>query len=887
MAEIEVYGLSCNTRLNPLGIDDKAPRLGWKLRSERRGIAQEAYRIQVAEDGSFEGGLAWDTGRVTDGRSVAITYEGETLRSRTRYFYRVKVWVNQGEASEWSPAAYFETGLLSEEEWAGADWISHALPAIEDGHEPVAYLRKAFSLDRPVASARIYATALGMYRLFVNGEAADDSCLNPGWTSYTKRLQYQTYDVTALLNEGDNAIGFMLGNGWYRGGLGWEKKRYYGDTRAALVLLQVRYTDGTESIVGSDGSWRGSDGALRWSELYDGEHYDARLECKSWSQPAFDDSEWGSVSPYSHPKSALVAQESEPVRIVNTIVPISVVTTPSGETLLDMGQNMVGWVRFTVQAKAGTVVTVRHAEVLDKHGNFYTGNLRAAKQTVTYVCSGEGEETFEPSLSFQGFRYVKIEGIPPEQLPGRFVGCVLTSDLQAAGQFRCSDPLINKLADNIVWGQIGNFVDVPTDCPQRDERLGWTGDAQAFVRASTYNRNVQTFFAKWLRDLAADQQPDGGVPHVIPDVPIAGANSTAWGDAATIVPWVLYERYGDERVLREQYASMKGWVEYIRAQGESEFLWDTGFHFGDWLGLDAKENSYIGATPRELIATAFYAHSAGLLAKSAGVLGFADDAAKYAELRDNVARAFRAEYVTPSGRLASPTQTAYAVALMFDLLEEGTRHQAADRLAKLIEEAGSQLTTGFVGTPYLCHVLSRFGHADLAYKLLERREYPSWLYPVVKGATTIWEHWDGIKPDGSFWSDDMNSYNHYAYGAIGDWLFGSVAGIDADASEPGYKRIQIRPVPGGSLQFADATLESPYGEIRSAWHRRPDGGIDYEIAVPANAAANVLLPGASKANATESQQPLEDVQGISNVAETAEGLALNVGSGTYRFTVKK
>ncbi|GIO16317.1 alfa-L-rhamnosidase [Cohnella xylanilytica] len=884
MAHLEVYGLACNHRTNPVGIADKQPRLSWKLRSDRRGETQSAYRIQVSEGEAFEGSLVWDSGREEGGRSVLVPYGGPALQSRTRYCYRVKVWGAGGEESEWSRPAFFETAFFSESEWSGADWISFPLPEDEQGDEPVAYLRKSFSVAKPVASARVYASALGAYKLFVNGLPADDTQLNPGWTSYAKRVQYQTYDVTGLLSEGGNAIGVMLGNGWYRGKLSWENKRVYGDARAALVLLRVRYADGSEEIVGTDGTWKGSDGALRMSELYQGETYDARLEKKGWSRREFDDSDWASAVPYSHPKSTLVAQESEPVRVVDELVPVSVWTTPRGETLLDMGQNMVGWVRFTVRAKAGTVVTLRHAEVLDKDGNFYVGNLRSAKQTVTYVCSGEGPETFEPVFSFQGFRYVKIEGIPAEQIPGRFVGRVLTSDLRPAGRFRCSDPLINKLADNIVWGQIGNFVDVPTDCPQRDERLGWTGDAQAFARAATYNRNVAPFFAKWLRDLAADQQPDGGVPHVVPDVPAAGYNSAAWGDAAVIVPWIIYERYGDEALLREQYPSMKKWVEYIRAQGDDERLWNTGFHFGDWLGLDAKENSYVGATPRDLIATAFYAHSTGLLAKAAGVLGYAEEAAAYGELRERIAKAFRDEFVTPSGRLASPTQTAYAVALMFDLLEEENRRAAADRLAKLVEESGTQLTTGFVGTPYLCRVLTRFGYGELAYKLLERREYPSWLYPVIRGATTIWEHWDGIKPDGSFWSDDMNSYNHYAYGAVGDWLFGSVSGIDADEAEPGYRRIRLRPLPGGSLTFAEATLDSPYGEIRSAWTRSEDGrSIVYEVTVPANASADVRLAGAKLADVTESGQRLEDAEGVSDVEETAEGLAFRLGSGVYRF----
>ncbi|PLT45272.1 Alfa-L-rhamnosidase [Paenibacillus pasadenensis] len=890
MAIIDVHGLTCNNRIDPLGIDDPSPSFSWKIKSERRGWLQQAWRIQVAVAAGGEEfadkDLVWDSGRQEGGSSLHARCEGAALQACTAYVWRVKAWGVDGEESPWSEPARFETALLGDAPWSGARWISHPLPADEEGKEPAACLRREFRLDRPIASARIYATALGMYRLLVNGEPADDACLHPGWTSYAKRLQYQTYDVTKKLRSGGNALGILLGDGWYKGRIGWGEWPIYGRERAALALLRIRYADGTEETIGTDGSWKGSDGAIRASEIYDGERYDARREKKGWALPGYDDADWTAAAPIEPAAGRLVAQESEPVRVVDTIVPVSVLTTPSGETVLDMGQNMVGWVRFTVRGKAGAAVTLSHAEVLDAAGNFYTDNLRSAKQLVTYICSGEGEETFEPSFTFQGFRYVKVEGVAPEQIPGRFIGCVITSDLRPAGRFRCSDPLVNKLVDNIVWGQLGNFVDIPTDCPQRDERLGWTGDAQAFVRASTYNRDVLPFFAKWLRDLAADQLPDGGVPFVVPDVPGVGASSAAWGDAAVIVPWVLYERYGDKRMLEEQYASMKAWVEYIRAQGEDEFLWNTGFHFGDWLGLDAKENSYVGATPRDLIATAFYAHAAGLLAKSAAVIGKADDAAGYGKLREQVEAAFRKEFVTPSGRLAAPTQTSYALALMFDLLEPGQRQQAADRLAALVEESGHQLTTGFVGTPYLCHVLTRFGHAELAYRLLERREYPSWLYPVTKGATTIWEHWDGIKPDGSFWSRDMNSYNHYAYGAVGDWLFGSVAGIDADESGPGYRSIRLRPVPGGTLSFAEAELDSPYGPIRSAWSRRPDGGFAYEFEVPAGATARVCLPGAAEEGSTESGRPVREAEGVSEVVQADEGLELRLGSGTYRFETR-
>ncbi|HZG77795.1 MAG TPA: family 78 glycoside hydrolase catalytic domain, partial [Paenibacillus sp.] len=642
----------------------------------------------------------------------------------------------------------------------------------------------------------------------------------------------------------------------------------YGDERGWLLQLHVVYADGAEQVVATDGGgrWKAADGPIRMSEIYHGETYDARLERDGWSAPGYDDGDWAGTETRDWPMDVLVAQENEPVRVVQELKPIATLRTPRGELVLDLGQNMVGWMRFTVEESAGTVIRLRHAEVLDRDGNFYTGNLRAAKQTIEYVCRGGGPETFEPSFSFQGFRYVAVEGVSSEEgLADRFVGCVAHSDLETTGSFETSDELLNQLYRNIVWGQRGNFLDVPTDCPQRDERLGWTGDAQVFIRTSTYPMNVAPFFAKWLRDLAADQLPNGGVPYVIPFVRYNAEfdenngrhhSSSAWGDAAVICPWTLYEVYGDVRLLEEQYPSMKAWVEYIRSQGDDEYLWNTGFHYGDWLALDGKEGSYFGQTPTDLISTAFYARCADLLSRAAATLGKAEDAATYRELHRNVVDAFRKEFVSPNGRVIAPTQTAYVLALMFDLLEERHRERAAAMLAGYIEKNGDKLTTGFVGTPYLCPVLSRFGYDDLAYRLVLQKEYPSWLYSVTQGATTIWEHWDGIKPDGSFWSDDMNSYNHYAYGSVGEWLYRVAAGIDTLESAPGYKRFRLAPVFNERLAYVRASYESPYGPIRSAWERQADGSVVVDVEVPPNTEAEVALPGVA---------------------------AQVVGSGSYRF----
>lgn len=887
MTQCKVLNLMVNYRRNPLGMDDLNPRLSWQIQAETRGFIQSAYQIQAGCDPSFEAeaGHVWDTGKVVSDSSVHIEYQGQTLQPRTRYYFRIRVWDSEGNGSAWSAPAYWETGLLSAQNWQ-ASWITAPVPGqlTEKSEDPCDYFRTEFELPAEIVSARIYATSLGLYRLYVNGSPADDTLFNPGWTSYNKRLQYQTYDVTRMLTAGGNTLGCIVGNGWYKGYLAWDGgKDHYGKQRALLVQMHITLADGTEQIIVTDGSWRTSTGPLLMSELYHGETYDARLEPDGWASPGFADQQWKKAALTDAPPPLLVAQENEPARIVETIKPIAVITTPAGATVLDMGQNMVGWVRFRVDAEAGTVITLQHAEVLDRDGNFYTGNLRSAKQTVTYICRGGGPETFEPHFTFQGFRYVQVTGVPHDQLLEQFTGCVIHSDLEETGSFSCSDELVNRLQHNILWGQKGNFLDVPTDCPQRDERLGWTGDAQVFIRTAAFNMNVVPFFEKWLKDLAADQEADGRVPHVIPDIPTAGYGSSAWGDAAVICPWTLYQCYGDVRILKQQYPSMKAWVEYIRAQGEHEFLWNTGHHFGDWLGLDANENSYIGATPKDLIATAFFAYSTELLAKTAEVTGQQEEAEKYRQLHGNIISAFREEFVTPSGRVASPTQTAYAVALMFDLLEEKDRPRTAAMLADHVKENGTHLTTGFVGTPYLCLVLSRFGYTDLAYELVLQKEYPSWLYSVIQGATTIWEHWDGIKQDGSFWSDNMNSYNHYAYGAVGDWLYRITGGIEL--IEPGYKKIRIQPQPGGQLNWAEASYSSVYGPIRSAWSKRADGSLELKITIPANTTAEFILPPGQQGEILESGEALDHVSGVLSAEGGADGRKLTLGSGNYRFTI--
>lgn len=882
---IQVKQVRCEYQQNPIGIGERAPRLSWKLAAEgKRGVRQSAYQIEVAEDSLFSN-IEWESGKVVSDQSVHVETTGLESVSCKRFYYRVRVWDGDGAQSDWSETAYWETGKFKGESWH-AEWISAPLEQlpIDAGQTPL--LRKTFSLQGAVKQARIYATALGMYELELNGARVGDSYFAPGWTSYGETLQTQTYDVTALLAEGDNAIGAWLGNGWYKGNLGWsDRKALYGDRLSLLMELHVQYEDGSTEIVASDASWMSAPSPIQMSEIYHGETYDARLEQPGWSTASYaPGNEWKPVDTLVRSYDILTPQINEPVRKIEAVKPTGWLTTPKGETVIDFGQNLVGWVKFTVSGDAGTEVSISHAEVLDGEGNFYTANLRTAKQKITYTLKGEGAETFEPRFTFQGFRYIRLEGFHAPYDHEAFEAIVLHSDMAETGSFSCSNDLINQLQSNIRWGLKGNFVDVPTDCPQRDERLGWTGDAQMFIQTAVYLNNVAPFFTKWLGDLAADQRDDGAVPFVVPHVLDDGSYaSAAWGDAAVIIPWSIYASYGDKRILERQYESMKGWVSYIRAQGDNPYLWNTGFHFGDWLGLDAKSGDYIGATDRDLIASAFYAYSVTLVRKSAEVLGYAEDAAAYAELEANVVAAFRKEFVTPGGRLSSSTQTGHVLVLMFDLLDAPSAKRSASRLKELLEASKHHLTTGFVGTPYISHVLSGHGMLDEAYTLLMQQDYPSWLYPVIKGATTIWEHWDGIKEDGSFWSTDMNSFNHYAYGAVGDWLYRTVAGIQPVEASPGYKAIVIAPRPGGGLTHAEGSLETMYGQVKSAWSIGDDGVITLDIVIPANTTAVITLPGASDAaDVTEGGQPLGQSAGLA-VERAEDGFTIQAGSGAYRF----
>ncbi len=878
--KISLYGLTCEHLTNPIGIGASQPRLSWKIKSAEGNWLQSGYSIRVATSPAFSPeNIIWQSQKVNSDGSVLQLYEGSPLQSGKRYYWQVKVWDNKNMASPWSETAFWETGFLQQQDWK-ANWIEPIQDTIR--HMPGLLVRHGFALSKKVTSARAYVTAHGFYELYINGKKAGDQVFTPGWTSYNKRLQYQVYDVTGMLQHGNNAIGAMLADGWYRGSLAWENNwGIWGKQLGLLCQLQVQYNDGTSEAVITDNTWKGTqDGPIVMAGIYDGETYNAQKEISGWCNAGFDDSKWKAVNQVAYPLSNIVATQTVPVKREEELKPTRFFKTPKGLLVADFGQNMVGWVRLKVNGKAGTVITIRHAEVLDKFGDFYTDNLRAAAATVHYTLKGGGEETYEPRFSFFGFRYITIDGYPGEIATGDVTGIVVHSNMQPTGTFECSNPMINQLQHNIQWGQKGNFVDVPTDCPQRDERLGWTGDAQAFVRTAAYNMDVAPFFTKWLKDVAADQLPQGQVPFVIPNALKDNTSTSAgWGDVATIAPWTIYQVYGDKQVLQNQYPSMKAYVEYIRNKAGDSYLWKGGSVFGDWLfykSMQQTEND--GYTSPDMIATMFYAYSTKLLSKAAAVLNNKGDEKIYSALFEKIKAAFNRNYVTPEGRITSESQTGYVLALNFGLLPQDMEPKAAQYLTEDIKARGNHLSTGFLGTPYLCHVLSANGYTSVAYDLLLQQSYPSWLYPVKMGATTIWERWDGQKTDSTFEDVGMNSFNHYAYGAIGDWMYRVVAGIEI--GEAGYKHILIQPQPDARFTYAKASFESSYGKIASGWQLK-EGKMIINITVPPNTQTTITLPSAQADKVTATVNPLNATTG--KMVQQGNNVVVATGSGDYQF----
>jgi alpha-L-rhamnosidase len=809
---------------NPvLGIGTGTPRLSWQVTAAPDGYAQARYEIEITRDGNSP-----EVHPAASGEQILIAWPGAPLTARESATVRVRV----GDAttwSDWSAPAVVEAGLLGADDWT-ARFVSPREIAGLGAPAPV--LAAGIDLPGEVVKARLYATAHGLYVARLNGERVGDEQLAPGWTAYRHRLRYRTHDVTALLTEGVNRLEILLGNGWFRGRLGFQGRRgVYGDRLAALAQLEVTLADGTVHVLRTDGSWTARESRIVADDLYDGQRTDLR---RAAGDPA-------PVDVLDADLALLVAPDGPPVRITQVLPAVAVSTSPSGRTLVDFGQNLVGWVRLRVRGgAAGDEVTLRHAEVLED-GELGVRPLRTAEATDTWILAGPDETTLEPELTFHGFRYAEVSGasVGKQDIEAVVVG----TDLRRTGWFESSHALLDRFHDNVVWGMRGNFVDVPTDCPQRDERLGWTGDIQVFSPTASFLFDTAGFLGSWLADLAAEQQKDGSVPYVIPDViRRPGPATAAWGDAATIVPWVLYQRTGDRDLLARQLPSMRGWVDRMAALAGPALLWSGGFQFGDWLDPTAPpEDPFRAKADPDVIATAHLARSAEIVSLAAEVAGDADTADEYGKLAARVREAFAREYVTPGGRVLSDAATTYALALQWALLPgREQRQHAGDRLADLVRASGFRIGTGFVGTPLMTDALADTGHADTAYRLLLQTGCPSWLYPVTVGATTVWERWDSMLPDGRINPGEMTSFNHYALGAVADWLHRRVAGLAPGA--PGYRLIEVRPLPGRQLTRAAARHLTPYGEASVAWERS-GGDLRLTVVVPVGAAAVVRVPG--------------------------------------------
>ena len=687
-----------------------------------------------------------------------------------------------------------------------ADWIH---PAYNMG-KVCPLFRKDFYVEKDVRTAVLHITARGVYEAHLNDNRVGDFIMAPGWTSYHNRIQVQSYDVTDLLQE-ENILTVLLAEGWFR-----QLKN--PQPKAIIAQLHIEYTDGTAEDIGTDDSWIVAESNLRFCHLYDGIVYDATVT------PVFDTN---AVIASDNSQKLLIPQEGEVVKEQERLCVKEIIVTPKGETVLDFGQNMTGYLEITADANEGDELAFSFGEILDKDGNFYNANYRSAKALYKYTCKN-GKQTFKPALTFYGFRYVRVDSYPSAIDPDNFVAVEVHSDLKRTGYIESSDPLLNQLFSNIIWGQKDNFLDIPSDCPQRDERLGWMGDAQIFIRTASYNYNVLKFFRKWLNDVKLEQYENGAVPDLVPSIfPRKPRISTAWADAIAICPWQCYLTYGDTEIIENLFEPVCKWVDYITKVSKKPYLWFGGNHYADWLELGGKYGAFKGPTRDNLVASAYYANTVNILIKMGRLLG--RDVSRYEDLYPKIRSAFIRQFGDDF-----KTQTEHILALYFELTDRP--QEVADSLASLIHRQGDMIQTGFVGTPYILHVLSRYGYTELAYTLLLRKEYPSWLYPISKGATTIWEHWDGIKPNGDIWPVSMNSYNHYAYGAVGDWMYSVMAGINTVEAAPGFARIHFTPTPDDRIDWFRAEIDTAYGKVSSRWWHE-NGKVRYEIITPVESTA--------------------------------------------------
>ena len=853
--------LRCEHLAEPRGLNDGQPRFSWALEGEGHERRQSAYRIVVGDDPAAVGagrGTLWDSGQVASAETLLVPYAGSRLSSDRCLYWAVQAWDESQQVGPMSVPARFWTGLMSpgdwKAQWIARYWVSSAgnqVPATTPYDNPwrarpADYFRREFDVTRATRRATLYVSALGVYEVHFNGVRVGDDHLAPGWTDYHTRLEYQTHDVTSLLCSGVNALGAIVGEGWYCGRIGMAPQKagaHYGGRPVLFAQLHIEHEDGTVEIIATDERWKTSQEAIVYSDLLMGEKYDARLEQPGWDKPGFNDEAWQPVD-ISEPAPRaprLDAARLQPIRKVREFPARLVRTLATGEMVFDLGQNIAGHVRLTVRARRGDVFTLRHVEMLTADGEPYTDNLRDAAQIDIYVARGDDTEVYEPRFTYHGFQFVALTGpagCTPDQIG--LVGIAVHSDTPEAGTFECGHPMVNRLFSNIVWSQRDNFMSVPTDCPQRNERLGWLADAQVFLRTAGFNMDVAAFMTKWMVDVV-DTETDGGFADVAPSkpafvtMPSPPRGAPAWGDGAIIVPWLVYLRYGDREILERHYASLVRWIDLIERHNP-DYIRRHYLHrdYGDWLNVGP-------ATPRAVVNTAYWGHLADLMARIAGVLGRRTDRARFEAMFGAIRAAFCNEFLDEEGRIAGDTQTAYLLALDFRIVQGEMATNAAQHLIRTIEAADGHLQTGFLGVKHLCPVLADVGAPEHAYELLLKESYPSWGFSIRHGATTIWERWDGWTPEKGFQSPNMNSFNHYAYGSVGEWMFARVAGIDYCEEQPGFRKVQMRPLFDSNVGWCRATYRGHLGVIVSHWQFR-DGGVDWSIGIPANCTASIVVP---------------------------------------------
>lgn len=871
-----ITDMQCESQVNPLGIDREKPLLQWKISDDRRGAAQTAYQVLVASSPDklrADTGDLWDSGMVETDQSVHVEYGGSPVASETACYWKVRVWDQDGKPTPWSAMATWETGLLNPDDWR-ASWISG------EPENPVrsVYLRKDFEVaGSRIQSARLYVTGLGSYVFYVNGSRVGDDLLTPGWTDFPKRLEYQVYDVTDLLVEGANAAGAILGSMWWSGGLGWMGGTSYSKGPLKLLAqLKIKYDDQTEETIASDTTWRWHESPVVYDHIYHGETYDANLELPGWNEPGFEDSAWAMTVPAEY-EGSLVGPRFPPLREQMQLTAVNLAEPSPREYVYDLGQNMVGWIQFMVNAPQGDTISLRLAELLHDDGTVAQENLRSARVTDKIISNGE-PLVWEPKFTYHGFRYVQVSGLKEKPAQTDLIGKVIHTDQPFIGKLETSNELINKINKNITWGQRGNFFTAPTDCPQRDERLGWMGDAQIFAPTANFNMHLDRFWTKWMFDIFDGQDPAGWVHDVSPAIVVEGPSKPGWGDACVVIPWMTYRYYGNTRIIEENFEGMKKWVDYMHTKSDNLiYVWDeakNGWHgYGDWIAVEP--------TPSAPIGTAYFCYTAQLLSKMAEIIGRTEDAARYARLSEQIAEAYHAKYWDkellnyPGG-----TQTASLLPLAFGITPENDRQKVVMNLVENVKEKNVHPTTGFLGTGYILPMLSGNGYHELAYRMINQTTYPSWGYMVEKGATSIWELWnsDTERPEG------MNSRNHFALGCVGEWMWNTLAGINISDEAPGFRKVIIQPEPVGDLKWVKAEYESNYGKIAVEW-KREETAFFMNVRIPANSTAKIIFPELKAGAVITENGKKVSASSIPGIKQEDDG-SLTVLAGSYSFAVQ-